>query len=570
MEQNENAFAAQKKRRKTRRILKGCIGGLLAVLLLLGGAGVYQYLKGKNRGETASLSTLTYTAQRVTAGSVTTTLSASGTLTPQKTETLYAGVNGTLGELFVQAGDRVEAGDLLLTLTPDEDDALVQELETAEKTLRNTPRLSNSLYLRSNIKGVVKDLKLTAGADVAALMEEYGYVCLISTDSLMQTEVETDLLSLYETVTLTTQEGKTLTGTVRRNEEGVANILLDDISQPVGTQVTVADSNGTEVGTGTLQLVAYEKVTGVDGLISGVSVSDGSSVNRNSTLAVFTDYPTAENYETRREAYLKLLGEYEEALSVTAPFSGKVLAVSAAAGEEVYAGDTLITLQSDAGYTVTLSLDEEDVLSVARGQQVKLTLDAIEGTYAGEISVLSYVNSGSNNARYQAVVTAENIENALPGMGVTCTIVLSDSGEGLLVPAEATKTKAGKTVVYLAPDNAAFGTVYGETELDFSALTAVEVEILASDGSYLLVSGGLSEGDMVLVQRRTTSAEYEADDTASFFNTFRQNGNFGNFGSGEMPSMPGMGNMGSGSNDWSGRQNSDRRQNSGNRGGGND
>lgn len=570
MEQNENAFAAQKKRRKTRRILKGCIGGLLAVLLLLGGAGVYQYLKGKNRGETASLSTLTYTAQRVTAGSVTTTLSASGTLTPQKTETLYAGVNGTLGELFVQAGDRIEAGDLLLTLTPDEDDALVQELETAEKNLRNTPRLSNSLYLRSNIKGVVKDLKLTAGADVAALMEEYGYVCLISTDSLMQTEVETDLLSLYETVTLTTREGKTLTGTVRRYEEGVANILLDDISQPVGTQVTIADSNGTEVGTGTLQLVAYEKVTGVDGLISGVPVSDGSSVNRNSTLAVFTDYPTAENYETRREAYLKLLGEYEEALSVTAPFSGKVLAVSAAAGEEVYAGDTLITLQSDAGYTVTLSLDEEDVLSVARGQQVKLTLDAIEGTYAGEISVLSYVNSGSNNARYQAVVTAENIENALPGMGVTCTIVLSDSGEGLLVPAEAIKTKAGKTVVYLAPDNAAFGTVYGETELDFSALTAVEVEILASDGSYLLVSGGLSEGDMVLVQRRTTSAEYEADDTASFFNTFRQNGNFGNFGSGEMPSMPGMGNMGSGSNDWSGRQNSDRRQNSGNRGGGND
>ena len=190
MEQNENAFAAQKKRRKTRRILKGCIGGLLAVLLLLGGVGVYEYLKQKNEGETASLSTLTYTAQRVTVGSVTTTLSASGTLTPQKTETLYAGVDGTLGELFVQAGDRIEAGDLLLTLTPDEGDALVQELEMAEKNLRSTPRLSNSLYLRSNTKGVVKDLKLTVGADVAALMEEYGYVCLISTDSLMQTEVE--------------------------------------------------------------------------------------------------------------------------------------------------------------------------------------------------------------------------------------------------------------------------------------------------------------------------------------------------------------------------------------------
>lgn len=569
MEQKENAFAAQKKRRKTRRIIKACLGILLAVLLLLGGLAAYRVLKIKNKGENAQVSTVSYTAQRVTRGSVTTTLSSSGTLTPKATETLYAGVDGLAENVLVQAGDRVQAGDILMTLAPYEDDALVQELEAAEESLRTTPRLSNSLYLRSGVKGVVKDSKLFAGADVAAVMEEYGYVCLISTDSLMQTEVETDILSLYDTVTLTTEAGKILTGTVRRYEKGVANILIDDITQPVGAVVTVLNADGREAGTGTLALVSYEKVTGVDGLIASVSVSDGSSVGRNSTLAVFKAYPTSANYEQKREEYQDLLKEYEEAVCVTAPFSGKVLAVSIEPEGEVLAGDMLITLQSDGGYTVTLSLDEEDVLTVAAGQKVKVTLDALAGTYEGTISSLSYVNSGSNNARYQAVVSAGNIEGALPGMSATCTIVLSESGEGLLVPAEAVETINGKTVVYLAPENAAFGTVYGEAETDLTALTAVEVEILASDGSYLLVAGELSEGDMILVKERTTSAEYEAEDTAGFFNSFRQNGGFGGtMGGGEMPSMPNMGG-----NDWNSRQNydrSDRKQNSGNRGGGND
>lgn len=560
MEQNENAFAAQKKRRKTQRILKACLGALLAVVLLLAGVAVYRYLKLQNEGDSASVSTLTYTAQRVTTGSVTTSLSASGTLSAKETQTLYAGVSGTVEEVNVQTGDTVSQGDVLFTLTPDEDDALVKELEEAESALQSTQRFATSLYLKANTRGVVKDLKLTAGADVAAVMEEYGYVCLVSTDSLMQTEVETEALSLYEAVTLTTEAGKKLTGSVCKYENGVANILIDDISQPVGTVVTVMDGEGNEVGTGTLQLVAYEKITAVDGLVSSMSVSDGSSVSRNTTIATFKNYPTTENYGTALEAYEELLEEYEEAITVTAPFAGKVLSVSAAAGDDLMSGDTLITLQSNEGYMVTLSLDEEDVLSVAAGQKVELELDALEGTYEGEISLLSYVNSGSNNARYQATVAVEDIEQALPGMGVTCTIVLSDSGEGLLVPAEAIQNASGKTVVYLAPEGAAFGTIYGETEIDLTTLTAVEVEILASDGSYLLISGDIAEGDMVLVQQRTTSAQYEEDSAENFFGAFNQGGfgggdmgDFSGFSGGDMPSMPGNmsdfgGNFGGGNN----------------------
>ena len=38
---------------------------------------------------------------------------------------------------------------------------------------------------------------------------------------------------------------------------------------------------------------------------------------------------------------------------------------------------------TDGGYTVSLSLDEEDILSVAPGMEVSIEPDAVEGSYTG-------------------------------------------------------------------------------------------------------------------------------------------------------------------------------------------
>ncbi len=43
-----------------------------------------------------------------------------------------------------------------------------------------------------------------------------------------------------------------------------------------------------------------------------------------------------------------------------------MLELSAESGDTIKAGDTLGTLMTDGGYTVSLPLDEEDILSVTR------------------------------------------------------------------------------------------------------------------------------------------------------------------------------------------------------------
>ena len=126
------------------------------------------------------------------------------------------------------------------------------------------------------------------------------------------------------------------------------------------------DGQGTLVGVGTLALVNYQQVTAVDGVVASLSVRDGSSVGRNSIIATFTDYPTSSAYAQLLEERQELLEEYEEAFSIRAEAAGRVLELSAEPGDTIKAGDTLGTLMTDGGYTVSLPLDEEDILSVTR------------------------------------------------------------------------------------------------------------------------------------------------------------------------------------------------------------
>ena len=548
MENRTDPITAQQKRFRRRRLKKGCTAGLLALLLLGGAIGGDFYIKEKNGQETGSGSTVAYRVQQVTRGSVQTSLSASGTLSAIDTQTLTAAYGATVTEVLAAAGDTVETGQLLVALEPEEEGELVTLLEENKQSLAKTQRLSNQLYLRNGASGTVKDLKLEAGSDAAAVMEQYGYVCLLSTDDLMQLDVQAEALSLYDTVRVETEAG-TVQGVVRQVCNGTANILIDDISLPVGAQAQVYDGQGTLVGAGTLALVNYQQVTAVDGVVASLSVRDGSSVGRNSIIATFTDYPTSSAYAQLLEERQELLEEYEEAFSIRAEAAGRVLELSAEPG------DTLGTLMTDGGYTVSLSLDEEDILSVTPGMEVSIEPDAVEGSYTGSIKTLSYVNTGSGSARYKAVVEVPAIEGVLPGMSVECTVVISDSGEGLLVPVEAIQRINGKDGVYLAPEGSAFGSSFGAEELDLSALEWVEVQIAASDDSQVLVTGELEEGQKILTKQVTTSSTYTPSETQDLFNSFQMPG-----GGGSMPDMGGFGGNMPGSFGGSGDSGFDKSQ----------
>ena len=192
-------------------------------------------------------------------------------------------------------------------------------------------------------------------------------------------------------------------------------------------------------------------------------------------------------------------------------------ALPVSAGDEVLSGDTLCSLAGTDGYTMSVSVDELDIGGVAIGQSATITLDAIDGTFSGVVSDLSYEGSGSYVTSYTATLDIDPIEGALPGMSASAEIVTETSGQTLIVPVDAVQYEGDETFLYLAGSDTAVGTVYAETDLDLTQLTRVPVETGMSDGSYIAVSGKLSAGELILIPLRTTTSVYEEEESNALF-----------------------------------------------------
>ena len=190
-------------------------------------------------------------------------------------------------------------------------------------------------------------------------------------------------------------------------------------------------------------------------------------------------------------------------IDYTAPYGCVLLELPVSSGDELEAGGEVAMVMGTDGFTMGIAVDEQDISTVAVGQEVAFTVDAVDGEYTGEVTAVSY--NGSTTA-YQITARMAYAGGMYPGMSATAEIVVEESGEGLLVPVEAVQTSGDEEYITLAPSSAAEGDEYGEGEIEVSELSTVTVETGMSDGSYILVeSDELAEGDWIVVTRLTST-----------------------------------------------------------------
>lgn len=194
-------------------------------------------------------------------------------------------------------------------------------------------------------------------------------------------------------------------------------------------------------------------------------------------------------------------------IDYTAPYDCVVLELPVSSGDELEAGGEVAMVMGTDGFTMGIAVDEQDISTVAVGQEVAFTVDAVDEEYTGEVTNVSYNGSSNGSATaYQITARVDYAEGIYPGMSATAEIVVEESGEGLLVPVEAVQTSGDEEYITLAPSSAAEGDEYGESEIEVSELSTVTVETGMSDGSYILVeSDELAEGDLIVVTRLTST-----------------------------------------------------------------
>ena len=149
---------------------------------------------------------------------------------------------------------------------------------------------------------------------------------------------------------------------------------------------------------------------------------------------------------------------------------------------------TILSVTPQDKVTVTITVDELDILAVRLGQEVEVTLDALPGqAFTGVITeVNTAASNDGGNSKYTATVELDRSAFMLGGMNASARITIEERSSVLLIPSAALSDKNGQTVVY--------------TELDSNTqkpASPVAVEIGLSDETNVEIKSGLSVGDTV-------------------------------------------------------------------------
>lgn len=460
-------------------------------------------------------------------GDIEKTVYGSGSVQPVSQPGVYALTAGTVDALLVELGDEVFEGQVVAQMRDEELSAQIAELEYTLQTVQasvsdvethtqyvyrqlydedgdkrvdvNTGepllgKFSNEITIRAPASGRLKAIYIEAGDDALAVYRDKGAVMMLSTDGRMKVELENldgTSLALGDSVYVT-GEGIEANGTVvsltRRGTEATIVVIGDEY--PMDTPVTVSTADGTVMGEGILEINKPLAVSAYGGTIKGIAVKVGQEVSRYDVLAriVWDEIPLyLDNDEALRE-YAKAQAELEkaqeklEALTVTAPCTGKVASVEVSEGDSVTDGARVMTLVEDAGMTVVLSVDELDIIGVQPGQKVSLTVDALaDAEMSGVVEKIAPLgNTGSGVTTYDVYIELTQMdERVLGGMNVSGEIVIESLKDVVIIPTDALRKD---------------GEGYYVTMEDGSA-RRVSVGVMTDD--YTQITEGISSGETV-------------------------------------------------------------------------
>ncbi|MCD8231009.1 MAG: HlyD family efflux transporter periplasmic adaptor subunit [Clostridiales bacterium] len=557
--------AKKKKKRNMILTLVIVIAAVLAAVIV-----AIVVLKNKVSDSVSSSESEVLSAE-VTTGSISTTVSGSGTLSDEEVESIDIPSSLEIVDYYVEEGDTVSEGDLIATVT---NASLLTALADAQETLDELDEELEDASgdevdstISASVSGRVKYIAVSSGDDVATIMYTNGSLMLLSLDGYMAVDVETDSLSVSDSVTVTDSDGTEYSGTVDALSNGTATVLITDNGTTYGDTVTVSTENGTEIGTGTLYIHSQLAITGYAGTVSSVSVSENTSVSSGTTLLTLTDTETSANYD----AILKERNEAEEDLEMliriykeggicatasgtisslndstgssasTAETSSDVSALSGSSSDTSISGSsgasgstTVAEISLDENMVIEISVDESDILSLSEGQEATVSIDSIgEDTYTGSVtSISTSATSSSGVTTYTAEITIAKTEDMLSGMTASVSITIEGVDNALLIPVEALHQTSSTSYVY---------TEYDESTGEYSGM--VEVTTGLSNSSYVEITDGLSEGDTVYY---TESSDESSDFTMDMGNMDMGGMDMGNMDSGNMRGSDGGGDFGGG------------------------
>jgi len=515
--------------KKRRRIITTVIAVVVAAALI---GGLVKFLGG---GESES----EIMTQAVMIGSITSTVEGNGIAKAKESASITIATAGTVLEVFVTEGQRVEAGTPLFTIDSPTAQSAVdkarQDVSVKEKTLEQLQNAADSLTVQAEFSGKLLDVEEVKEGDTVSVGQRFA--TLVDDNTMI---LEQYYSYAYEHDVYVGQKATVSIPAVMEQLSGrVVEVNKVNRISAEGSRlfhaVIAVDNPGTLtegmaasafISAGAEQVYPYELsaleynetmevLSKVSGTVASVHMLDYLDVSAGQMLVEITGdeselavYSAEEELASAREALVKA-EENLANLNAVAPISGTVMGLVISPGQEIAANTAVISIADTSVIEVAAQVDERNISFIEQGMSV--TVNQWGSEYYGYVESVSLTPEYNGNAAmYPATIMVDNVEGMMvTGGSVTYSLVASESDGCLVLPIQCVKyvpneeTGESMSVVFVQtdarPENAIDIADTSTIGVPAEGYFAVPVETGISDKYNVEILSGVNEGDVVFM-----------------------------------------------------------------------
>ena len=541
------------KKNKRKNLIKTIISVVIGIIIFI----LIIVFVNRCRAKSEETKEIMKKVQQVRKMNISSELSGSGTLSPKDSYTITSLVEGEVIGVYFEQGDVVKKGQLLIEINSQSAYRTINTASTSLAQAKDNYAQAKYEYeklekdyegktFKAPYSGYFRTLKVKDG-DTISNNTEIG---TIVNDKLMTLKVpfinsDASRIKKNQTALLEIQEtGEYIQGIVDSVSEesqtassgALVKYVTFSVTNPGGlttNNTAKAIINGmVSQSDASFTIDVDETITFSDGnnvLIEKMLIEEGAYVEKGTPVFLISDdtfinvinskkssYNSAKDSLTRAETtYDNALDDYEE-YYITAPIDGTVIKKNAKVGDKIQkntsSATTLAIIYDLSELTFDMSIDELDISNVEVGQSVEIEADAFNNVkFKGEVTNISLVSENSNGVtNYPVTVTITDVGNLLPGMNVDGYVILSQSDDALVIPADA--LQRGNVVYVLNSSETIKSKDYSTEGISDrvknnapSGFTAIKVTTGISNENFIEILSGLQEGDSVYVTESSSN-----------------------------------------------------------------
>ena len=477
----------------------------------------------KNVNSQLSGSYLVASAQRQ---DLTVSVSGTATLQPADSYNVTTLLSGDIVSAPFEEGDLVTKDTLLYAMdSSDAQDSMDRAQISVQQAQLSYQQAQEALHPTATLSGTISEVYVHNGDSVNAGTELARIVASteLSIDFLFPFAAPTDFYVGQTATVFVDGYAGSQAGTVTSVSNSTAITSNGKPSVSVRVRLNnpgaVSDAytasavigNYTSYGQAAVSMPASSVVyASGSGTVNGFAKLAGSTVSKGEVLCTVESETIRDQIENARlnlqSAQLSAgtASDTVDDYNIKSPIAGTVIEKSFQAGDKVdgASSGTLAVIYDLSYLKLEMAVAELDIGKVEVGQRVEITADALEGqTFEGVVDKVSINGTTANGfTNYPVTVVIEDYGDLKPGMNVSAQIIGEEIPNALCIPVDA--VDRGNTVT--VPGPGALNDA-GTAVVDVTKLETREVTLGRNDDEYIEVTGGLEEGDIVLINNQAST-----------------------------------------------------------------